>query len=224
MNIIHSSGQRSEFRSSFPTLLKLALQSTKNDVERKARLAWWAQATHSTQARLELTATTTGKRRKVLGSSSMTTGPGLTHPRPLGSSGGVLQELLLLQLLLLVLLCASGNLRILLGKNADNAGRDLVMNNGLVILPHIINTEFLGSMRECRTIKNSTRTTMSSLLSSNGSDSVLSLLSRSPLMKVPLELLTSLMYICSRGQKVGLTGTGVKIPCRSPPILPHAAC
>ena len=45
-------------------------------------------------------------------------------------------------------------------------------------------------------------TTISSVLSSYGSDSSPSGLSRSPLMKVPLELFTSLMKILMTGRRV----------------------
>jgi hypothetical protein len=49
---------------------------------------------------------------------------------------------------ILVLFRASSGLRILLGKDADNAGSYLMVDDSLVILTHNIDAEFLG---QCET-------------------------------------------------------------------------
>ena len=84
-------------------------------------------------------------------------------------------------------------------------GSDFMMNYGLVIFADDVDTKFLFKENENgRTkkedsgggkvgVKRRRRTTMSPVLSSKGSDSAPSALSRSPLIKVPLELFTSLM-------------------------------
>ena len=81
-------------------------------------------------------------------------------------------------------------------ENAGYSSGDFVVNNCFIIFPNDINTEFLGVNVRCISgFGGFVLTTMSSLLSSYGSDSRPSGESRSPLIKVPLELLTSLMNI-----------------------------
>lgn len=95
-----------------------------------------------------------------------------------------------------MLLCSGCHLNILFREDADDACGDFVVYDSSVVLADNVDTEFLRKGQICYNIEKTPRTTMSSLLSSNGSDSRPSGLSRSPLMKVPLELLTSLMNIC----------------------------
>jgi len=83
----------------------------------------------------------------------------------------------------------------------EYACSDLVMYDGLVVISNNIDAKFLNGQAKLRNDDSGTRngnmhTTISSLLSSNGSGSRLSGLGRSPLMNVLLELLTSLMKIC----------------------------
>ena len=99
-----------------------------------------------------------------------------------------------------ILLCfrSRGGLGILLVEYAEDACSDLVVDDRLVVFTHDIDTEFLAynmpaSGREEAWLSSETQTTISSDLSSNGSDSSPSGLSLSPLMNVPFELLTSLM-------------------------------
>ena len=97
---------------------------------------------------------------------------------------------------ILLRLRSCGGLGILLVEHAEDAGSDFVVDDGLVVFTDDVDTEFLKKnvmvsrgFDECGRV----HTTMSSLLSSNGSDSRPSALRRSLLMKVPFELLTSLM-------------------------------
>jgi hypothetical protein len=103
-----------------------------------------------------------------------------------------------------VRLDTSSKLCFLLGKHTDDAGSDFMMNYSLVIFADDVDTKFLlGKIENGRTKTKDggggkagverRRTTMSPVLSSKGSDSAPSALSLSPLIKVPLELFTSLM-------------------------------
>jgi hypothetical protein len=107
-----------------------------------------------------------------------------------------LEELLLLEMLLLMLLCPSSNLSILLIEDAYDSRGYFVMNDSLVVFSDDVNAKFLGIFSIKIKILPSIHTTMSSLFSSNGSDSWPSLLNLSPLMKVPFELRTSFIKIC----------------------------
>lgn len=91
---------------------------------------------------------------------------------------------------------ACGVLRILFVENTQDSCGDFVVHDSPVVFTDDVDTEFL---RENIMVSRGfdeqevVHTTMSSLLSSNGSDSRPSALRRSLLMKVPFELLTSLM-------------------------------
>jgi hypothetical protein len=77
-----------------------------------------------------------------------------------------------------------------------------VVDDGLVVLAYDVDSEFLvtGWANARMEKRRGERTTMSSDLSSYGSLSRPSGLRRSPLMKVPLELFTSLMKIYRNGR------------------------
>ena len=105
-------------------------------------------------------------------------------------------------LLLLVLLVVVGFSRrvdgIFSGEDTGDPGSNFVVDDRFVVFSYDVDTEFLparsGFMRAWRVTLR--RTTISSVFSSNGSDSRPSALSRSLLMNVPFELFTSLMKIC----------------------------
>lgn len=91
---------------------------------------------------------------------------------------------------------AGSELGFLFGKDANDASSNFMMNNCLVVFANNVDAEFLfEEMDESTVVKRegTRHTTMSLVLSSNGSDSAPSGLSLSPLIKVPFELLTSLM-------------------------------
>jgi hypothetical protein len=103
-----------------------------------------------------------------------------------------------------VRLNTSSELCFLLSEDANDTSSDFVMNYGLVIFADDVDTKFLlEEIENGRTMMENgeggkvgveiRRTTMSPVLSSKGSDSAPSALSLSPLIKVPLELFTSLM-------------------------------
>jgi hypothetical protein len=107
---------------------------------------------------------------------------------------------------ILVRLNAGGKLCFLLSEHANDASSDFVMNDCFVVFADDVDAKFLieevsmrgrddwrGGSREEGCEERMTHTTISLVLSSNGSDSAPSALSLSPLMKVPFELFTSLM-------------------------------
>ena len=95
--------------------------------------------------------------------------------------------------MLLVWLGVSGNKSILLREDTADANGDLVVNDGLVLADDV-DVEFLRDNETHRINEQADGcTTMSSDLSSYGSLSRPSGLSRLRLMMVPFELLTSLM-------------------------------
>ena len=90
-----------------------------------------------------------------------------------------------------------GGLSVLLVEDTEDAGSDLVVDDGFVVFADNVDAELLikcGALCNCDIgCEWKGRTTMSSDFNSNGSDSRPSPLSLSPLMNVPFELLTSLI-------------------------------
>jgi hypothetical protein len=105
----------------------------------------------------------------------------------------LMQSLLLL--LLVVGLRTSGYLGILFREDADDPSGYFVVNNGFIVFSNDVDTKFLEyiTQNQDTTLAGYKLTTISSLLSSKGSDSWPSTLSLSPLINVPFELFTSLM-------------------------------
>jgi hypothetical protein len=98
---------------------------------------------------------------------------------------------------------AGCKLGILICEHAHNARGDFVMDSSFIVFTDDIDAIFLGVVWVgCVDRWNGgrcwRRTTVSSFFSSKGSDSTPSGLSRSPFMKVPFELFTSLIYIFHR--------------------------
>lgn len=89
-----------------------------------------------------------------------------------------------------------GSIHIFLAEEALDLRGDLVMYNCLVIFADNIDAEFLVAISRGRYMAlGREHTTMSSVLSSKGGDSMPSWLRRAPLIKVPFEDLTSLIKI-----------------------------
>ena len=107
--------------------------------------------------------------------------------------------LLRLEMLLLLrqLLRAEGDLRVVFGEYAHDPGGHFVVDDSFVVLADDVDTKFLGGLSNREREGGQARTTISSDLRSYGSDSMPSPDSRSPLINVPFELLTSRMYICA---------------------------
>lgn len=92
-----------------------------------------------------------------------------------------------------------GSIGLFRGEDAGGAGGNFVVDDRPVVLANDVDAEFLPRMSErCAEVKEEERerhTTMSSVLSSKGSDSTPSADRHSAFMKVPFDDLTSLMNI-----------------------------
>jgi hypothetical protein len=197
VNLAHGTVQRVELSTSLATFLQFTLKTAEDVVEGEAALAGWPHATaHATHADeplwLHRGATLTTNRRPLTVEVERVarTGAGghvLVVTRE-GITGWVLGELLLLRM--------GGSLSFLLVEDAEDTSSNLVVDDGLVVFADNVDAELLIKCGCCVYDVGSgweRLTTMSSDFNSNGSDSKPSPLSLSPLMKVPLELLTSLM-------------------------------
>lgn len=193
MNLVHSTGQGMKLGAGVPALLELALEPCEDVIERKPALAWRshvpAHASHADEALGHRRAT--GARCTIRGSGLLPCEAKATTRGCLPCDGAVTRRVLLR-------LCSRGGLGILLVRYAEDTGGDFVVNYCFVVLADDVDSEFLACNMQVSGgryawLSSRTQTTMSSDLSSNGSDSSPSGLSLSPLMNVPFELLTSLM-------------------------------
>ena len=95
-------------------------------------------------ARKQKVGTASGAVRHVAGAEA-------TRARRIGRSVGAVEIDVaggrLLLKLMLVLLGASRDMRILLGKDTDDVGRDFTVDNGLVVFADYVNTKFLEDVK-----------------------------------------------------------------------------
>ena len=133
-----------ELSASFATFLKFTLEAAKDVVENKTTLARWAHAaTHTTHPdeplrlhrRAALTANSGTLTAKVERVTRTSCGVHVLVVTREGVTGWILGKLLLLRM--------GGSLSVLVVKNAEDTGGDLVVNNGLVVFTENVDAGLL---------------------------------------------------------------------------------
>lgn len=137
MDVTHRARQRMELRTSLARLLKLALQTIQDMVEREATLSRRshvaAHATHPGEGLL------LHRWSSLILSRTWT----LRACKVECAAAAIRLRREISKWWVLMLFGARGGLRVLFGEDTDDAGGDFMVDDGLVVFPDDINAEFL---------------------------------------------------------------------------------